>query len=55
MAAYFDDWRIDFEAMKQESSSGPISTVFWDDLRPKVDINLSRNQVKQAPIFTNGE
>lgn len=55
MAAYFDDWRIDFEAMKQESSSGPIETVFMDNLRPRVDISLRENQVKQDPIFINGE
>ncbi|MEE1502989.1 MAG: hypothetical protein UGF89_01930 [Acutalibacteraceae bacterium] len=49
--AYFDSWRIDFEAMKQESSRGPIETVFMDSNNPPVDISLRENQVPQAPIF----
>ena len=50
--SYFPDWRIDFEAMKQErKTDGPNETVFWDNLRPRVDINLRENQVPQEPIF----
>lgn len=54
MGYYFDEWRINFEALKKKVSQGISPTVFIKFSDEDPELNLRKEQVPQDPIFDNG-
>lgn len=52
MGYYFDEWRINFEALKKKVEAGPLGTVFIKFSEPDEELNLRKGQVEQDPIFS---
>ena len=54
MGYYFDEWKINFEALKKKVSQGISPTVFIKFSDEDPELNLRKGQVPQDPIFDNG-
>ncbi len=53
MGYYFDEWRINYEALKKITKSGPFSSEYIKFSEPDEELNLRVGQVEQDPIFDN--
>ena len=49
---YYDEWHVRFEALQKKDVKSE-ATIFMDLTPPKVDIDLTKNQVQQIPVPLN--